>query len=110
MIARANTTMTIMRGDAADTYGDESPMGSKVATGILAFLVEKTRKVFTFDDPSPRIVRYHVARVDPRTDIRENDIMMDERTGVHYMVDSFSGNTENPGIQFDIRVDLKIVQ
>ncbi|MFD1309738.1 hypothetical protein [Streptomyces kaempferi] len=106
MQAIATTKITVLRGTATDAYGDEQDTNTPIATGIPASLTEQTRRVSGRENQTPRIVRYAVARVPARTDISENDRVLDERTGATYIVDAVSGMA-NPTIEVDRRVDLR---
>ena len=106
MQAVATTTLAILRGTTTDGYGDEQDTNTPIATGIPASLIEQSRRVTTRDDPTPRIVRYAVARVPARTDVTDQDRVRDERTGAVYIVDAVSSMT-NPAIQVDRRLDLR---
>lgn len=106
MQAVANTKVSILRGTTTDAYGDEKDTDTPIATGIPASLVEQSRRVTTRDNPTPRIVRYAVARVPARTDVTDQDRLLDERTGATYIVDAVSGMA-NPAIEVDRRLDLR---
>ncbi|GGW98719.1 hypothetical protein [Streptomyces chartreusis] len=106
MQAIATTKVTILRGTEEDEFGDERDTDTPIATGIPASLVEQTRRVSGRENPTPRTVRYAVARVPAGTDITDNDRVLDERTGDKYIVDAVSGMA-NPAIQVDRRVDLR---
>jgi len=106
MQAVANTKVTILRGTTTDDYGDEQDTDTPIATGIPASLVEQSRRVTTRDNPTPRIVRYAVARVPARTDVTDQDRLLDEVTGVKYIVDAVSGMA-NPAMEVDRRLDLR---
>ncbi len=106
MQAVANTKVSILRGTTTDAYDDEQDTDTPVHTGIPASLVEQSRRVTTRDDPTPRIVRYAVARVPARTDVTDQDRVLDERTGAKYIVDAVSG-MDNPAIEVDRRLDLR---
>jgi hypothetical protein len=93
-------------GHHHDAYGDEADMDTPVATGIPASLTEQSRRVTTRDDPTPRIVRYAVARVAAGTDVTDQDRVRDERTGAVYIVDAVS-SMANPAVTADIRLDLR---
>jgi hypothetical protein len=70
MQAIATTRLTVLRGTTTDAYGDEADTDTPhVHTGIPASLTEQARRVTTRDDPTPRIVRYAVARVTAGTDV-----------------------------------------
>ncbi|MFE3031576.1 hypothetical protein ACFXKY_07995 [Streptomyces canus] len=106
MQAVANTSISILRGTETDGFGDERDTNTPIATKIPASLVEQTRRVSGRENPTPRIVRYAVARVPARTDITEDDRVLDERTGTKYIVEAVSGMA-NPAIEVDRRVDLR---
>lgn len=106
MQAIATTLVTILRGVTTDAYGDEQDADTTVVTGVPASLIEQSRRVTTRDDPTPRIVRYAVARVPARTDVTDQDRLRDERSGAIYIVDAVSGTT-NPAFEVDRRLDLR---
>jgi hypothetical protein len=106
MQAIATTTLTVLRGTTTDVYGDEQDTDTPVATGVIASLVEQSRRVTTRENPTPRIVRYAVARVPAGTDIRDQDRVRDERTGAVYIVEAPS-SMANPAMAVDLRLDLR---
>ncbi|MGW0575121.1 hypothetical protein ACWD25_03945 [Streptomyces sp. NPDC002920] len=106
MLAVATTTVTVYRGTTTDGYGDEQDTDTPVHTGIVASITEQSRRVTTRDDPTPRIVRYAVARVTAGTDITDQDRIRDERTGAVYIVDAVSSMV-NPAVAADLRLDLR---
>jgi hypothetical protein len=106
MQAIATTLVTILRGTTTDAYGDEQDTDTVIAAGIPASLTEQSRRVTTRDDPTPRIVRYAVARLPARTDVTDQDRIRDERTGAIYIVDAVSGMA-NPAFEVDRRLDLR---
>jgi Mg-chelatase subunit ChlD len=106
MQAIATTTIAILRGTTTDAYGDERDTDTPVAAGVPASLTEQSRRVTTRDDPTPRIVRYAVARVPARTDVTDQDRVRDERTGAVYIVDAVS-SMANPAAVPDLRLDLR---
>jgi hypothetical protein len=106
VLAVATTRLTVLRGTTTDAYGDEQDTDTPVHTGIPAALTEQSRRVTTRDDPTPRIVRYAVARVTAGTDIQDQDRVRDERTGAVYIVDAVS-SMANPAAAADLRLDLR---
>ncbi|MEV6504795.1 hypothetical protein AB0M61_01570 [Streptomyces sp. NPDC051642] len=106
MQAIATTKVTILRGVTTDAYGDEQDTDTPVHTGIPASLIEQSRRVTTRDDPTPRIVRYAVVRVPAGTDVTDQDRLLDERTGVKYVIDADSFMA-NPAMAVDIRLDAR---
>ncbi|MDX2697249.1 hypothetical protein [Streptomyces ipomoeae] len=106
MQAIATTTLTVLRGTTTDAYGDEQDTDTPVATGVIAALTEQSRRVTTRENPTPRIVRYAVARVPAGTDIQDQDRVRDERTGAVYIVEAPS-SMANPAMAVDLRLDLR---
>ncbi len=106
MQAIATTRLTVLRGTTTDVYSDEQDTDTPILTGIPASLTEQSRRVTTRDNPTPRIVRYAVARVAAGTDIRDQDRVRDERTGAVYIVDAPS-SMANPAMAADLRLDLR---
>lgn len=106
MIARATTTLTVLRGTTTDGYGDEVDTDTPVHTRIPAALAEQTRRVTTRDDPTPRVIRYAVGRVTAGTDITDQDRVRDERTGAVYIVDAVS-SMNSAAVAADLRLDLR---
>jgi hypothetical protein len=106
LIARATTTVAVLRSTATDAYGDETDTNTAVHTGIPASLIEQTRRVTTRDDPTPRVVRYAVGRVTAGTDITDQDRLRDERTGQVYIVDAVSAMS-SAAVAADLRLDLR---
>lgn len=106
MQAIATTRLTVLRGTTVDAYGDEQDTDTAVAVSVPASLTEQSRRVTTRDDPVPRIIRYTIARVSAGTDIRDQDRVRDERTGVVYIVDAPS-SMANPVLAVDLRLDLR---
>lgn len=89
MLAIANTTVSILRGTTTDEYGDEEPSGTAVYEHLPASLIEQTRTVFNADNPTPRVVRIVKLRLPNGTDLRTDDQVRDERSGIIYWVDDF---------------------
>jgi hypothetical protein len=106
VLARATTTVSVLRGTTTDAYGDEQDTSTVVATGIRASLVEQNRRVTTRDDPTPRIVRYTVGRVTAGTDITDQDRLRDDKTGAVYIVDAVS-SMNSAATAADMRLDLR---
>lgn len=106
MQAIATTKVSILRGTETDAFGDERDTNTPIATGIPASLTEQSRRVTTRENPTPRIVRYAVARVPARTDVTDQDRVRDERTGATYIVEATS-SMANPAAVPDIRLDLR---
>jgi hypothetical protein len=87
MYAYATTTITIYRGtDAADRYRDSEPSDSAIYSGIPASIINQTKTVVTQDTNEPNIVTFTTGRVGSGTDIKYGDRIMDEQSGVIYLI------------------------
>ncbi|WP_050369931.1 hypothetical protein [Streptomyces acidiscabies] len=106
MRALANTTLSVLRGTTTDEFGDEADNSTVIASGLPASLIEQVRQSYTPENPTPRVVRYSIARVNADTDIRETDRVKDERSNRTYIVQAVS-QTGGLGIVNDLRLDLK---
>ncbi len=106
MRAIPNTTISVLRGTTLDEFGDETDNATVAASGIPCSLIEQVRQAHTPESPTPRVVRYTIGRVNPDTDVRETDRVMDERTNRIYIVQAVS-QTGGIGTVNDLRLDLK---
>lgn len=106
VIARATTTLSVLRGTTTDDFGDQQDTNTIVARGLPASLVEQTRRVTTRDDPAPRVIRYATGRVTAGTDITDQDRVRDERTGATYIVEAVS-TMNSAAVASDLRLDLR---
>ena len=106
MRALANTTLSVLRGTTTDEFGDDADNSTVVASGIPCSLIEQIRQAYTPENPTPRVVRYSIGRVNADTDIRESDRVKDERTNRTYIVQAVS-QTGGLGMVNDLRLDLK---
>ncbi len=82
----ANTTVTILRGQDDDDYGDPMDNTTAAASGIPASICEINRSVRRRSDGTPRTVRQYVGRVPGCEDVRVGDRLRDENTGTIYPV------------------------
>lgn len=106
----ATTTVTILRGEAADRFGDPVDDDSvlPLATRWPASILEKPvtgGKPVDGDTTTPRT---YTMRVRPRAGVtlRQNDRVRDERTGATYTVDTQVSPTNPVGhtvTRFDLR-------
>ncbi len=107
MISRATTTVTIYRGQATDDYGDPTDSNTIVAVGMRASILEQTVKAWTEVSTLPRNFRWAKMRCTPGTDIRQNDRVLDERTGEIWTIVQISSRA-NPVRSQDMRIDLEM--
>jgi hypothetical protein len=104
--ALANTWISVLRGTTEDEFGDPKDSTTPVHTRIPASLIEMSRQAFTPDSSTPRVVRNSVCRVGPDKDVREDDRVKDEKSGLTYIVLSVS-QPGGHGMKNDLRIDLK---
>lgn len=108
MITTPTTTVSILRGETTDTYGDPADNATVAASGVLAALTEQTRQTTTPVDGDPRTVRYTTLRCGYGTDLRAGDRVRDERTTLTWVVDEVA-QVQNPAIRMDLRAEIRRV-
>ena len=106
MISRATTTITLYRGTEYNDYGDEVDSDTIVATGIRASIIEQTVDAKTEVTSVPHSYRFAKLRVTPGTDVRQNDRVLDEKTGDVWTIIQISRRA-NPVYGQDVRIDLE---
>ena len=106
MYARATTTISVLRGQDTDDWGDPIDQDIVVQTGIRASIIEY--KIYAKGEVTtqPRNIRYARLRVTKGTDIRTNDRIKDERTNTIWLITNIS-EVQNPVIGQDTRIDLQ---
>jgi hypothetical protein len=82
----ANTTLTVMRGTAANQFGDLTDVGTPIYTGLPAAVVESSKTTWDPATQTPRTIRTSKAVVPRWADILASDTLKDERTGDYYMI------------------------
>lgn len=102
----ATTTVSVLGGDSEDTFGDETDGTTVLASAIPVSLIESTRTAMEPVTGTPRIVRTHICRLPPGTDIDEDKRIKDDVTGEIYIVVAVTKNS-NPVIAQPLRADLK---
>jgi len=97
MIA-AHTTVSVKRGTVIGEYGDELDSDEVVKTGLAASILEApvrgTRPVTGRTD-TPRT---YVLRMWRRFELRQDDRIVDERTGSEYVVTTLAPTTRFVGL------------
>lgn len=83
----ANTTVAVLRGTAANAYGDPVDTRIPVYTGISAYLGERSKQAFDSASQTPRTVRSVVCVVPGWTDVHTTDQIQDESTGYVYAIE-----------------------
>lgn len=104
----ATTKVSILRGTVLGPYGDELDSDAVVATGVPASILERpvtgARPVGGRED-TPRTYALRVWR---NVELRKNDRIRDERTGVTYSVTTDAPSTNPVGLG-SVRADLQRV-
>lgn len=108
MMSRATTTVTVYRGETVNDWGDPVDSDTIVATGIRASIIEQTVYARSEVTSLPRSFRFAKMRVTPGTDIRQNDRILDEKTGENWTIVQISKRA-NPTRNQDMRIDLEYV-
>lgn len=101
-----STRVTVLRTEAsADSFGDVRPDATamSVASGVPAAVVEGRQTSYQPVDGRRGVVETYTIRLRPSTDVREDDRLLDERTGITYVVTSVSAPHSVAGIA-DVRV------
>jgi hypothetical protein len=106
------TWVTVLRGTATDTFGDQldsaSEAGGDTLTRVRASLIERTRSITTPNSATPRVVRYATARLPVGTSVTEEDRLRDERTGRIYAITAVT-QLAAVGFTPELRLDLTLV-
>lgn len=92
----ANTRLTIMRGTAANDYGDESDVGLPLYTHVPAAINESSKTVFDAATQRPQIIRTSVCVVQGWVDVLTSDTLMDETTGNFFMIEDIQRQPTGP--------------
>lgn len=103
----ATTTVSVLGGSSSqDAFGDETDSTTVLASQIPASLIESTRTASEPVSGIKRIVRTHICRLPPGTDIDETKRIKDDVTGEIYIIVAVTKNS-NPVLTQPLRADLK---
>lgn len=108
MIARANTTVTVLRGTSTNGYGDTvdgTTAASADLTGLPASLIEVNRRTYLPAEGGVRVVRTHVCRLTSGTDVRKDDRIQDAAGAVYQILD-LNASPGSPVHRPDIVIQL----
>jgi hypothetical protein len=86
MYAVATCRGSILRGTTENEFGDDEDNNTVAASGVLARIKSKGRRVFDSATQTARIVQVPMARMQSDTDIRPGDRFRDDTHGVTYAV------------------------
>lgn len=101
-----NTTVSILRGETIDEFGDPIDSDDSVNAGVPISIIEYSRRIFLPAEGRETIVRQMMGRVRPGFDIREGDRLRDDRTGEVYLIEGISNPKLGTGIS-DFRIFLR---
>jgi len=108
MQAIPTTTVSILRGTDTTPAGDIVDSLTPVYTGIPASVMERTRNGIDSQTQDPRVFRYTVCRLPAGTDVKDDDLILDELSGKRYAISSVSV-LNSPVHTPDLRLDLRYV-
>jgi hypothetical protein len=81
-----NTTISILRGESEDAFGDSTDTATLAASGVLASIHEVRQFTSTRADLRLQQVGEMTLRIKYGTDIRIMDRVKDERSGLVYVI------------------------
>lgn len=89
-----NTTVSVLRGETVDQFGDPIDSDNSVYASVPMCITENDRHIYLAAEGRLTIVRQAFGRVRPGFDIHESDRIKDENSGRVYLVEGMS----TPGI------------
>lgn len=98
--------VSVLRGEAADTYGDTIDTDTPIATGVPASIIEAGQDIGQPAESRTTRVRVFTGRVRPEVDVREGDRLRDETALTIYLVEGVS-QPASPFGQADRRLELR---
>lgn len=106
MIATPTTSVTILRGQGENEFGDVIDLPTPWKTGIPASIIERTQRVHGPKDSEDRIIRIYKLRVPHGTGLAKDDRIRDA-AGRVFIVDNVY-QTANPFWSQDQSADLSL--
>lgn len=107
--AAANTTISVLRGETPDEYGDLIDSNDVAFAGVPAILIETSRQTTDPSNPTPRTIRSVVLTVPEWVGLLDTDRISDESTGNVYMVIEVTKPPTLMGAPVDTSAALKRV-
>lgn len=93
----ANTTVSVLRGENIDEFGDPVDSDDSVYAGVPAAIIEVDRRIYLPAEGRMTIIRQMLGRIRPGFVIREFDRIRDEKSGHVYLVEGVSQPTMGTG-------------
>jgi len=106
MIATPTTTVTILRGQGVNEFGDVIDLPTPWKTGVPASIIERSQRVHGPKDSEDRIVRIFKLRLPRDTGLQKDDRVRDS-AGQIYIVDNVYQQA-NPFWAQDQSADLSL--
>lgn len=100
------TLVSILRGEATDTYGDPVDADVVIAESVPASIIEQSQDIGQPADSRTTKVRVFAGRIRPQVDTREGDRWRDETDLTIYLVEAVS-RPQSPFGAADARCDLR---
>lgn len=109
MLEVANTLITVMRGTAVNSLGDETDVGVPIYQHVPASLLETGHTTFDRASTTRRTIRTVTCMVPPWADIDTDDTIMDERCTppAYYMVESMQRQPSLVGVPANLILTLR---
>lgn len=105
----ANCRVSILRGTMTDAWGDPKDRTDPVHSGIPASIMTVRTNETTMSSGRPQQISYLIGRLPAGTDIQAQDRLLDEGSGVIYIVDGVDLDARSPVIDTGVRLDLRRV-
>lgn len=106
MMFKPTTTVSILGGTTDDDFGDSADNSTVSASGIPASILEQSRQGTDRATGAARVIRYVTGRVSADTPVSEDNRILDERTGIVYVIESVSRQSSIMGTP-DLKLDLR---
>ena len=104
----ATTRVTILRGETTNAFGDPAAADTRVADRVPFSILQSSARTTRRADDRPNTVLAYIGRCSPRVDVRQEDRLIDERTGDIFLVTEVS-RTGSTVTTNDSRVTLEKV-
>jgi hypothetical protein len=103
----ANTTISVLRGKAANPFGDLVDSRVPHYSSIPASLVETNKQVFDPSSQTPRTVRQGTCVLESWVDVTSDDQIRNESTGRLYAITSLDQPATLMGAPVDLTLTLR---
>ena len=103
----ANTTVTVLRGTAANQFGDVIDAPVPLVTDAVAFLAETGKTIQDPASPTPRTIRQIICHVPAYLGLVNTDRVVDEGTGDVFIIIGVTRPATLTGAPVDVVLDLK---